>query len=50
MGGEVVTMVGGGGCAYLLPGAPPASPYLLYPLSSPLYPLLTLLTTHWWAV
>src|ERR1700683_2612805 len=33
-----------------LPGTHPASPYLLYPLSSPLYPLLTLLTTHWWAV
>jgi hypothetical protein len=41
-------MVGGGGL--YLPGAPPASPCLLYPLSSPLYPLLTLLTAHWWAV
>jgi hypothetical protein len=34
--------VGGGGCAYLLTCAPPASPFLLYPLPSPLYPLLTL--------
>ena len=49
MGGEVVWWVVVV-CAYLLPGAPPASPYLLYPLSSPLYPLLTLLTAHWWAV
>jgi len=38
--------VGGGGCAYLLPGAPPASPFVLHPLPSPHYPLLTLLIAH----
>ncbi|KIM77265.1 hypothetical protein PILCRDRAFT_12091 [Piloderma croceum F 1598] len=30
--------------------APPASPFIIYPLPSPLYPLLILLTAHWWAV
>jgi hypothetical protein len=47
MGSEVVWWVVVVVVLTCLPDAPPASPFLLHPLLSPLYPLLSLPTAHW---